>query len=300
MKKSIITIVLIFLLGCQQKITQPQVEYKNNKTDHEIPNNDSSENIDTPGISQNIKDHFKQGIYFLSRRDYDNAIRKLELAVKLKPDFAQAHYNLGVAYFETKRINLSIQEWENVINLDPNYAKAYLSLAFSFEKLSNNDKAVEYYTKYIELKPDDPNADKINKKINSLRKQVVGQGIIGRVTITDKIDIETYQPLLSKDIFNDNVPVIYTTAEVGDAPENTKIKIVWYYQGIKGQEILVNSKEHVITGPNNMLFEITKPETKPWPIGRYEVRIYVDGKENLSVPFTILKGDKTGAKRTNT
>ena len=102
------------------------------------------------------------------------------------------------------------------------------------------------------------------------------------------------------DIFTNTKDIIYATAEIGDAPKNTNIKASWFYLGIKGEEIPVNSQEKIITGPQNMIFAIRKPSKGPWPTGRYEMRLFVNGKENLSVPFTILKDDtKPDAKRQN-
>lgn len=291
MKKLLIIIGLMTLIGCQQNSSQQEFKVKNTVDEAPITNQSNLE-PETKNIPEVVRAHFKQGTYFLTKNDYQNAIRKLQLTVKLKPDFVQAHYNLGVAYFETQQAGLAIEEWNTAINLDPDYAKAYLSLGFAYEQLSDTDKAVENYDKYLQLKPDDSNAKVISQKITTLRGQIVGQGLIGRIAITDKVNPETFEPIEAKDIFTDTLPVIYTTAEVGDAPENTKVKVVWYYLGLKGEDILVNSAEKVITGPQNMLFELNKPTNKPWPTGRYEIRIFLNGKENLSVPFTILKEEK--------
>lgn len=289
MKKFVIILVLIALTGCQKQATQnPEGNIKITPTNLSIDNTDETDTKNSK-IPEVVRSHFKQGNYFLTRSDYSNAIRKFLVVIKMKPDFAQAYYNLGVAYYETSRTEQAIEEWNKTLKIDPEYTKAYLSLGYAYEQLSNNTQAVEFYDKYLQLKPDDPNAKKIMTKINLLRGQVKGEGIIGRVIITEKIDPEKKLAIKPKDIFSDTISVVYTTAEVGDAPKNTSIKASWYYQGLKNEDILVNSKEKIITGPQNMVFEIKKPENKPWPAGRYEIRLYVNGKENLSVPFTILK-----------
>lgn len=288
-KKSITFLVIILVVAsCSNKPVQigDNVEKTPTTTSSELQAEKNQE------IPSHTKAHFKQGTYFLRKGDYENAIRKLQLAIKQKPDFIQAHYNLGLAYFDTDRMGLAIDEWKKTLELDPDYARTYLSLGYAYEKLSNNDKAVENYEKFLQFSPEDPKAKKIGKKIDSLRNNISGQGIIGRIVITNKVSAKTFEPVESKNIFNDNEPAIFTTADIGDAPKETKIKAVWYYLGLKGEEILVNSKEKVVTGPQKMVFQINRPAKNLWPLGRYELRIYVDGKENLSVPYTILKGDK--------
>ncbi|MEW5818870.1 MAG: tetratricopeptide repeat protein [Cyanobacteriota bacterium] len=293
MKKIIFYILIILVItGCAKS---EQVQQTNEMLDANSINSSidiASEKPENAKMPEHIRAHFKQGNFFLSKADYLNAIRKYNLVIKLKPDFAQAHYNLGVAYFETKSVEQAIEEWNRTIKLDPEYAKAYLSLAYAYEKLSNNAQAVEYYDKYLQLNPEDPKAKKINDRINLLRGQVVGEGIVGKILVVETIDPETKAPGKSKDIFTDNASIIYATAEIGDAPKNTSIKVAWYYLGIKNEEILVNSKEKIITGPQNMVFEISKPKEKPWPTGRYEIRLYVNGKENVSIPYTVLKGEQ--------
>lgn len=288
-KKSLTILLLIFLAAsCSNKADQ--VVNQGQKPASPQPQQATIEK--GTDIPPNIKAHFKQGTYLLRKTDYENAIRKFKLAIQLKPNFVQAHYNLGLAYFESNRIGLAIEEWKKTIELDPNYHRAYMSLGYAYEKLSNNDKAVENYEKFLKLKPDDPLAKTIGEKINKLRDNISGQGIVGKIVITEKVSAKTFEPIESKNIFNDETPAIYTTADIGDAPPDTRIKAVWYYLGLKGEEILVNSKEKVITGPQKMVFQINRPYKNKWPLGRYEIRIFVDGKENLSVPFTILKGDK--------
>jgi tetratricopeptide (TPR) repeat protein len=285
MKKFVILFLILLIGGCSPQNTRDISNLPAEEID--IPQDEA-----TKGIPEHIVSHFKSGNYFLTRADYPNAIRKFKLAVKLKPDFIQAHYNLGVAYIESNQPGLAIDEWQTTIDLDPDYAKVYLSLGYAYERLSDNDKSVEYYEKYLQLNPDDPNAKAISEKINNLRGHLIGHGIVGRITMTDKVNTTTYDPELSKNIFTANIPVIYTTAEIGDAPVNTRIKAVWYYLGLKGEEIPVNTKEKVVSGPQKMVFAVKKPADKPWPTGRYALRLYVNGKENLSVPYTILKGDQ--------
>lgn len=287
-KNFLLISILLITTGCNNNQSFNTPERIDLST---IETNNQSSQKNNDDIPEHIKAHFKQGNYFLAKSDYTNAIRKFQLAIKLKPKFTQAHYNLGVCYFDTNRTEEAIKEWKTVLKQDSDYYKAYLSLGYAYEKLRNKTQAVEFYDKYLQLKPDDPNAKKINEKINLLRGQVTGTGIIGKVVMAEKVNPETFQAEGIKDIFDNKTPLIFTTAEIGDAPQNTSIKATWYYLGLKDQELEVNSDEKIVTGPNNLVFTIQRPKKELWPTGRYEVRIFVNGKENLSIPFTILKED---------
>lgn len=283
---AVILLVFIILTGC----TKPESIDKGAMPEIQHDKKQTSYSIDGKPIPEKVVSHFNQANEYLRNSDYENAIQRYNLVLSLQPDFAVAHYNLGVALYQTNRVPLAIEQWQKTLEYDTDYAKAYLSLGYAYEKVHDNDKAVENYDKYLQLNPDDDNAALINQKINALRGQLRGEGIIGKVSITEKVDPKTFDPIQYKDIFYDSTSVILATAEVINAPPKTNIKAVWYYQGLKGEEILVNSKEKVLEGSHKVVFKIQKPPSMPWPTGRYELRLFVDGKENLSIPFTILKG----------
>ncbi|RJR28675.1 hypothetical protein C4564_04590 [Candidatus Microgenomates bacterium] len=56
------------------------------------------------------------GIYYAAKA-YQDAIDIFKLAVRTKPDYANAHYNLGVAYREAGEIDKAIAEIETVMSL---------------------------------------------------------------------------------------------------------------------------------------------------------------------------------------
>jgi tetratricopeptide (TPR) repeat protein len=59
--------------------------------------------------------------------EYKEAIEKLEKAIKLKPDFADAYLNLGACLIKLGRYKDSIKKSKKVINIKPNYPDAYLN-----------------------------------------------------------------------------------------------------------------------------------------------------------------------------
>jgi len=63
------------------------------------------------------------GGMFFSLGDYDSAQRQFEMAVNLKPDYANAHYNLSAAYQKQEKWGRAVSELETVLSLiEPNTA----------------------------------------------------------------------------------------------------------------------------------------------------------------------------------
>lgn len=97
------------------------------------------------------------------------------------------------------------------------------------------------------------------------------------------------RPVGITDVFNKDTPEIFCTVKVSNAPPDTEIKAVWIY--IEGE--VKNLKDYVIgewstrAGDSRYMYaSLTRPDNG-WPLGSYKVVIYVNDKEEISVPFTI-------------
>lgn len=72
-------------------------------------------------------------------------------------------------------------------------------------------------------------------------------------------------------------------------PPDTEVKAEWIYvQGeLEGTEnYLIDDYSLTAEGTLYLSFSLTEPDAG-WPKGEYKVILYVDGKEKLSVPFTV-------------
>jgi|GEM_PF-2051171 tetratricopeptide (TPR) repeat protein len=67
----------------------------------------------------------------ISQTDWSKAIRNLESAVALSPNYADLHYHLGVAHFQSKDPQTAIPSFERALEINPGYAKARLYLGMS-------------------------------------------------------------------------------------------------------------------------------------------------------------------------
>ncbi len=89
-------------------------------------------------------------------------------------------------------------------------------------------------------------------------------------------------------VFAPGTPEIYCSAILSNAPPDTEIKAEWVY--IQGEadatNALITDSSVTADGTRYVYFSMTAPDTG-WPRGNYKVVLYIDGKEQLSVPFSV-------------
>lgn len=86
------------------------------------------------------------GGIFYARQNFDEAINQFSIAVRLKPDFANAHYNLSSALKQKKEYSRAISEMEAVLKLvganSKDYQKAQSELD-ELKKLQGNQQVTK-------------------------------------------------------------------------------------------------------------------------------------------------------------
>jgi tetratricopeptide (TPR) repeat protein len=87
-----------------------------------------------------------------------DAIRELEKATRLSPDFAEAWAELGNVHLAQQTYEDAILSFEQALKVDAGYAVARYNLAFSLRKMKRFDKAAEQYRLYIQARPADADA----------------------------------------------------------------------------------------------------------------------------------------------
>jgi tetratricopeptide (TPR) repeat protein len=97
--------------------------------------------------------YFRKGEVDLAIEQYNKA---LENIVYLSPQ--NAHFNLGVAYLSRKQYNLAIKHLEETVSLVPNYAAAYVNLGRAYEGQYKYREARRAYEKAVEFAPNAPEA----------------------------------------------------------------------------------------------------------------------------------------------
>ncbi len=102
--------------------------------------------------------HYKRGVTYQKKGDYDRAIAEYTKAIKLNPDYTSAYYNRGTAYYYKSNYDGVIADLTKVIELDPDNANAYYDRAIAYCRKNYYVRAITDLTKVIELKPGNVNA----------------------------------------------------------------------------------------------------------------------------------------------
>lgn len=103
------------------------------------------------------------------------------------------------------------------------------------------------------------------------------------------------KPLNPTDEFSVNTPEIFCSVKLSNAPDDTEVLSEWVY--VKGEaegvtDYVIDTAAVTADGTVYMWFSIPRPDSG-WPVGEYQLNLYIDGKEAVSLPFT-LSGTATG------
>lgn len=107
--------------------------------------------VEKDPISADARYELGSAYYFAER--YQEAIKQLLEAIRIKPEFAQAHCKLGLSYGGLRNYNEATGFFKEAIRLDPNYAEAMIGLGLADSVLYLYDEAVANFTRAIELLP---------------------------------------------------------------------------------------------------------------------------------------------------
>ena len=91
-------------------------------------------------------------------RRLDEALASYDKAIVLKPDHAEAFNNRGVALKELRRFEEALASYDKALALRPDHAEAFYNRGVVLQELKRLDEAVASYDKAIALKPDHANA----------------------------------------------------------------------------------------------------------------------------------------------
>jgi tetratricopeptide (TPR) repeat protein len=61
---------------------------------------------------------FSQGVAYDNKGQFDDAIRKYDLAIRLSPNFALAFYNRGLDYVHKGQLDCAIEDYNQAIRLN--------------------------------------------------------------------------------------------------------------------------------------------------------------------------------------
>jgi tetratricopeptide (TPR) repeat protein len=95
------------------------------------------------------------GAVFIAKNRLAEGVTHLHRALELKPDSAEAYFNLGVAAFRRGDKQEAMKCWLRTVEFNPDDSAAHHNLALALEEQGNRDGAVEHFRKAAQLKPGD-------------------------------------------------------------------------------------------------------------------------------------------------
>ena len=96
------------------------------------------------------------GTTLLQLKKYDEAIKHLDISIRLNPSFAESFGNRGIAHAEKKNYQEAINNYDKAINLKKKFFDAYLNKGIALKNIHKYDDALKYYYFCIKVNPGNP------------------------------------------------------------------------------------------------------------------------------------------------
>ena len=111
---------------------------------------------------------------------------------------------------------------------------------------------------------------------------------LSNAKMASSIDENTLEPVEVTTTFAPDAPIMYCTAEMSHAPDETEIKVQWIYVEGEMEDLtdFLLYEDMIITGGDGYVAFSLESEAL-WPRGEYKVILYIDDKESQSVNFTV-------------
>lgn len=134
--------------------------------------------IESTEKTPNAQTHHSLGVFYLTQRNYTDAIREFENALKFANQNAKIHNDLGAGYFElakasTKEKKLealahSLEEFTTATELDGNLLEALFNKSLALQELNLPRQSKESWTLYLEKDASSPWADEARRNLTRL------------------------------------------------------------------------------------------------------------------------------------
>jgi tetratricopeptide (TPR) repeat protein len=97
--------------------------------------------------------HIQKGDEYLSKDDYEMAIKEYTKAIELKPNYHYIYMMRCEAYYKQKRFKLAIQDCSKAIELKSDNTTSYVNRGRSYAAIGEYDLAIKDINKAMELNP---------------------------------------------------------------------------------------------------------------------------------------------------
>ena len=99
------------------------------------------------------KHHYYKGKVLRLLKRYEEAIKEFDEAIRLNPNKAEYHEGKGIALYYLKRYEEAIKEFEEAIKLNPSKARYHYRKGIVLSSLYKNEEAIKEFDEAIRLNP---------------------------------------------------------------------------------------------------------------------------------------------------
>jgi tetratricopeptide (TPR) repeat protein len=97
---------------------------------------------------------YNLGSALLQKGEVAEATTHFQMALQIKPDFAEAHNNLGSALLQKGRVNEAITHFQMALQIKPDYADAHHNLGCALLQKGRVNEAITHFQMALQIKPD--------------------------------------------------------------------------------------------------------------------------------------------------
>jgi CHAT domain-containing protein len=130
--------------------------------------------------NRNAQTHHALGVYYLTQKNYQHAIKEFDQALKFA-ESAQIHNDLGVAHFESSKtaphekklveLAQSLEEFTKATELDGNFLEAWFNKSLALQELGMPREARDSWRLYLQKDPSSSWAEEARKHLERLQTE---------------------------------------------------------------------------------------------------------------------------------
>ena len=106
------------------------------------------------------------------KKDFNNAVRAYQNAIRINPNYALAYFNYGLLYTQQDNFDEALKLFNKTITIDPYFAEAYRNIAIIYYMTENFEQSLYNFEKYNSLITDESIKATVRQDINELKKKL--------------------------------------------------------------------------------------------------------------------------------
>jgi tetratricopeptide (TPR) repeat protein len=91
---------------------------------------------------------------FIESRNYNEALKQINISLALDSKFAEAYNNKGIIYSNLKDYTNAVTSYNKALRLHPNFTLAYINKGIALQKSGEYQGAIEMYTDALAIESD--------------------------------------------------------------------------------------------------------------------------------------------------